>query len=70
MTWPEMRGDDLATFQSQDAQTRSLILRLLDSPTDADHEELQSHPNGAMLASWLLELPAYQNSPDPGDEDL
>lgn len=62
MSWPEMRSADLATFQVQDAPTRNLILRLLDHPTDADHDELQRHPNSAMLANWLLELPAYANA--------
>lgn len=54
-----MREADLETFKSLDKPTRALILRLLDVPTDEDHEALRRHPNGAMLANWLLELPAY-----------
>lgn len=56
-----MQGADLETFKGQDAPTRALILRLLDEPSDADFIELANHPNGAMLATWLLELPAYRD---------
>ena len=59
MSWPEMRNTDLETFNSLDGPTRDLVLRLLGrdgGPTDADHAELQGHPNGEMLASWLLEF--------------
>ena len=63
MTWPEMEEADLETFLSLDRPTRHLVLRLLgeDGPsTDADRAVLDAHPNGEMLASWLLMLPAYR----------
>jgi hypothetical protein len=69
MAWPEMQDADLETFKSLDKPTRTLVLRLLDSPTDKDHDALDRHPNGAMLASWLLTLPAYANSSYDDDED-
>ena len=56
--WPN-RDVDLETFEALDQPTRNLILRMIDEPTDDDHAELRDHPNGRMLASWLLELPAY-----------
>ncbi|WP_156422432.1 MULTISPECIES: hypothetical protein [unclassified Gordonia (in: high G+C Gram-positive bacteria)] len=46
-----------------------MVLRLLDEPTDDDHAELSRHPNSKMLASWLLELPAYRETDDFDDED-
>jgi hypothetical protein len=70
MTW-ELRDVDLETFKALDRSTRHLILRLLDSPTDRDWQELASHPAGKALASWLLTLPAYTAVPhnDEDDED-
>jgi hypothetical protein len=58
----ELRSVDLETFQSLDQPTRVLILRLLAAEYLADdcYTELGNHPNGAMLSSWLLTLPAYQ----------
>lgn len=67
MTWPEMRNVDLETFKALDPETRKLILRMLESPTDEDHEALRAHPDSRMLSSWLLELPAYSKVAD--DED-
>lgn len=61
MNWPN-RNVDLETFNSLDDKTRDLVTRLLDEPTDRDFEELQRHPNSKMLATWLLELPAYEKS--------
>lgn len=51
-----------ATFRSLDAETRSLVLRLLDSPDDAAFRELAELPHGSALARWLLTLPAYANA--------
>ncbi|MBM0127580.1 hypothetical protein [Pimelobacter simplex] len=62
-----MQSIDLETFQSLDRPTRHLVLRLLDEPTETDWVALDKHPNGKMLASWLLELPAY--SGDYSEED-
>ncbi len=57
-TW-ELRDADLQTFQALDQPSRHLILRLLDEPSSADFADLAAQPNGAMLANWLLALPAY-----------
>lgn len=57
-----------ATFRSFDPETRALVVRLLDSPTEADFAELDSLPHGTALAQWLLTLPAYRDAPDE-DED-
>jgi len=40
------------------------VLRLLDSPSEADFRDLDQHPQGKELAQWLLTLPAYLNAPD------
>lgn len=57
----ELMVADLETFKALDGPTQSLILRLLeDEPTDAAFVELSRHTNGAMLANWLLTLPAYR----------
>jgi hypothetical protein len=63
-----MRNVDLETFKALDAETRKLVLRMLDHPTEADHDALQRHPNCQMLSSWLLNLPAYENAPDDDAE--
>lgn len=68
MAWPEMRNVDLETFKSLDADTRSLVLRMLESPSEADHAALAAHPNCKMLASWLLALPAFATADDESDE--
>jgi hypothetical protein len=60
MTDWAFRGVDLETFKGFDQPTRALILRLLDKPTDGDWDALKDHPNAAILASWLGELPAYR----------
>jgi hypothetical protein len=59
----------LATFFTLEPETRALVLRLLDSPTPQDFEELSSHPAGKSLARWLLTLPAYVNAPDEDDPE-
>lgn len=51
----------LAAFMSLESETRTLVLRLLDSPTDSDFAALASHPAGRSLAEWLLTLPAFAN---------
>ncbi|WP_435594656.1 hypothetical protein [Tsukamurella tyrosinosolvens] len=58
----EHQDADLQTFLALEPTTRMLILRLLDAPTDRDFAALAAHPNGAMLASWLLEQPAYRDA--------
>lgn len=68
MTWP-LRDVDLETFQALDRQTRQLILRLLDSPTDEDHAALAEHTQGKALASWLLTLPAYVHAHEPDESE-
>ncbi|MDL9944271.1 hypothetical protein QSJ19_01465 [Gordonia sp. ABSL11-1] len=65
--WPT-QDVDLETFQSLDAPTRSLILRMLDDPTDSDHQALTDHPNSKMLATWLLQLPPYQSAYDEEED--
>jgi len=55
----ELKNEDLETFKGLDQPTRQLILRLLDEPTALDFAALQDHPNGALLATWLLQQPAY-----------
>lgn len=58
-----------ATFQSFDPETRALVIRLLDSPTEADVADLRGLPHGKALAQRLLTLPAYRNAPDDDDDD-
>lgn len=58
-----------AEFRSLDDETRSLVVRLLGSPTEADFAELQAHPAGRAVAVWLLTLPAYVNAPEGEDDD-
>lgn len=69
--WPLMM-EDRSTFMALDRSTRRLVLALLGAfgpPTEADHEALQRHPNGRMLATWLLELPAFAGIDDDIVED-
>lgn len=71
MEW-EARDLDLETFKRLDPGTRRLILALLGAsgePTEADMEELASHPQGKMLASWLLAMPAYGTAAPEEDDD-
>ena len=68
-SWP-LQPEDLATFQDLDAATRDLVLRLLGRdgpPAESDHEALAQHPRAPMLASWLLELPAYRRTSYEGE---
>ncbi len=58
----------LATFLSLDAGTRSLVLRLLNEPTDSDFDALKSHPDARSLAEWLTTLPWWTNSPREEEE--
>jgi hypothetical protein len=51
---------DLGTFFSLDRETRALVLRLLNAPTDEDQTDLAAHPAGRSIAQWLLTLPAYR----------
>jgi hypothetical protein len=37
--------------------------------TDDDHRALANHPQGRLLAEWLLSLPAYVNAPDDDEDD-
>ena len=57
-----------AQFRDLDDETRALVLRLLDSPSEFDFGELAQHPAGVALAQWLLTLPAYVNAPDDDDD--
>ncbi len=64
--WP-MEGEDLETFLAQDGPTRHLILCMLGAYgpiTDAHHDQLAAHPNGRMITTWLLQLPAYRRTYD------
>ncbi len=70
--WGDHRDDDLALFRSLDGPTRRLILRHLGMygpTTDDDHRALANHPQGRLLAEWLLSLPAYVNAPDDDEDD-
>jgi len=58
----KLKDADLNTFRALDKDTRSLVLRMLDDPTDSDFTALKAHPNAEVLASWLLELPAYRGT--------
>jgi hypothetical protein len=64
-----MEPGALATFLTLEPDTRALILRLLDSPTESDFAELDAHPAGRGLAEWLVTLPAYANSSYEDEED-
>jgi hypothetical protein len=69
--WP-LRSEDLATFQSYDAPTRSLVLRLVGhsgGPTETDWAMLAAHPQAQAIASRLLTLPAYEPVPYGEDDD-
>ena len=55
----ELSREDAETFLAFDAATRNLIIRMLDEPNDDDWLELERHEQGAMIAAWLLTLPAY-----------
>ena len=68
MTDWELQNEDLETFKGLDQPTRQLILRLLDEPTEPDFAALQDHPNGALLAAWLIEQPAYRGVEVDDDE--
>ncbi len=62
----------LAEFMALAPETRRLVLRLLDHPTDADFAELEANPTSKGLAAWLLTLPAYTRARvryDDDDED-
>jgi hypothetical protein len=63
-----MPGGAFATFRALEPETRDLVIRLLDGPTDRDFEELHQHPAGKSIANWLLTLPAYANAPEDDDE--
>jgi hypothetical protein len=65
--WP-LRAEDVETFRSLDEPTRRLVLRLLESPSERDFAELRQHPGGAMVAEWLLVLPAYAKAYDEDDD--
>lgn len=68
--WP-LQADDLDTFLSLDAPTRRLILACL-HPDEAVRCDalgrLGDHPQGRILAEWLLRLPAYAEAPDDEDD--
>lgn len=53
-----------AQFLDFDAESRSLILRLLYQPTDLDWEEVNALPQGKELAQWLLALPSNGDAGD------
>jgi hypothetical protein len=63
---------DVATFVAFDQPTRQLVLRLLGytDPADRNHalDDLGRHPQAALLAAWLLRLPAYLNAANDGAE--
>jgi hypothetical protein len=68
----ELQAEDLATFQSFDGATRSLVLRLCGQygdPTEADFKALGDHPQSQMLANWLLTLPTYRATRLDDEED-
>lgn len=58
-----------ATFLALEPDTRALVLRQLDSPTDEDLAEFEAHPACRSLADWLLTLPAYINAPEDDEDD-
>ncbi len=58
----------LAQFRDLDDETRALVLRLLDSPTDRDFLELGGHPARRAIAQWLLTLPAYMIATDDEED--
>jgi hypothetical protein len=49
-------------FRSVDAETRRLVRRLLDDPSDTELRALHAHPDGKALSEWLLSLPTYLDS--------
>jgi hypothetical protein len=55
-------------FRTVDAETRRLVMRLLDDPSDTELRALHEQPHGKALADWLLSLPAYLAAPS-GHED-
>ena len=42
-----------------DPETRRLVRRLLDDPSDTELRELHEHPDGKALSDWLLSLPRH-----------
>jgi hypothetical protein len=58
----------LATFVTLDPDTRNLVLRLLDSPSEDDWAELGQRLDSEAIAKWLLTLPAFREAPESDDE--
>jgi hypothetical protein len=54
-------------FRRVDAETRALIRRLLDDPSDTELRALHEHPDGAALSEWLLSLPSYLDADEESD---
>jgi len=52
-----MPAGGFAVYRSLDAETRALVLRLLEGPTKEALEELAAHPDFNELAAWLGTLP-------------
>lgn len=46
-------------FRRVDPETRRLVRRLLDDPSDTELRELHEHPDGKALSDWLLSLPKH-----------
>ena len=46
-------------FRRVDPETRRLVWRLLDDPSDTELRELHEHPDGKALSDWLLSLPRH-----------
>jgi len=46
-------------FRRVDPETRRLVRRLLDDPSDTELRELHEHPDGKALSDWLLSLPRH-----------
>ncbi|MBU8808951.1 hypothetical protein KL953_08585 [Mycolicibacterium goodii] len=57
MSW-DLKESDLATFEALDGPTRVLVLRVL-ALDDGAFDDLAEHPNGPMLAHWLLRQSAF-----------
>lgn len=54
-------------FRRVDPETRSLVRRLLDDPSDTELRALHEHPDGAALSQWLLTLPTFLDGREQPD---
>jgi hypothetical protein len=54
-------------FRRIDPETRRLVRRLLDDPSDTELRALHEHPDGTAISEWLLSLPSYLDGDERSD---